>query len=118
MARLPQNIHPAASSTELPTLRSTPPITRSISSYSMPCRSDPLLSSFENTTDVANDQIRDYHYQVKATLTNILNDDRVKHNPSGSRCLQNILLENEKDMRKQRRHSLGTCAAKRLSKMY
>ncbi|CAP99234.1 hypothetical protein PCH_Pc22g19460 [Penicillium rubens Wisconsin 54-1255] len=76
MARLPQNIHPAASSTELPTLRSTP-VRRSITSYSMPCRSDPLLSSFGNTTDVANDETRDYHYQVKATLTNILNDDLV-----------------------------------------
>jgi hypothetical protein len=84
----------------------------------MPCRSDPLLSSFGNTTDVANDETRDYHYQVKATLTNILNDDRVKHDPSGSRCLQRILLENEQDMRKQRRHSLGACAAKRLSKMH
>lgn len=84
-------------------------------SYSTPRQKDPQVSSFGNATDATdatNDQIRDYHHQIKATLTNILNDDRVKHDPSGSRCVQKILLENEQDMRKQRRHSLGTCDAK------
>ncbi|OQD67976.1 hypothetical protein PENPOL_c003G07796 [Penicillium polonicum] len=112
MARPPQNKRPVATSTELRTVNSTPSITRSITSYSMPRQKDPLVSSFGNATDTANDQIRDYHHQVKATLTNILNDDRVKHDPSGSRCVQKILLENEQDMRKQRRHSLNTRSAK------
>ncbi|CAI7587629.1 unnamed protein product [Penicillium crustosum] len=77
MARPPQNKHPAATTTELPTLNSTPSITRSITSYSMPRQKDPLVSSFGNATDATNDQIREYHHQVKATLTNILNDDRI-----------------------------------------
>ncbi|CAG8890987.1 unnamed protein product [Penicillium egyptiacum] len=112
MAHSPRNTHPAATSAELPTVRSTPPITRSITSYSIP-RQEDLASSFGNATDATDDQIHDYHYQVKATLTNILNDDRVKHNPSGSRCIQRILLVNEQDMRRRRRHSLSTCAARR-----
>ncbi|EKV09424.1 hypothetical protein Pdw03_8588 [Penicillium digitatum] len=112
MARPPQNKHSAATSTELPTLHSTPSIKRS-SSCSTPRQNDPLVSSFGNATDATNDRPRDYHHQVKATLTNILNDDRVKHDPSGTRCVQKILLENEQDMRKQRRHSLSACTAKR-----
>ncbi|KAJ5214255.1 hypothetical protein N7449_001424 [Penicillium cf. viridicatum] len=86
MARPPQNKRPAATSTELPTLNPTPFITRSTTSYSIPRQKDPLVLSFGDATDATNDQIRDHH-QVKATLTNILNDDRVKHNPSGSRCV-------------------------------
>ncbi|KGO77054.1 hypothetical protein PITC_005790 [Penicillium italicum] len=107
MSRPPQNKHSAATSTTLPTLHSTPSITRSITSDSISRQKDPLVSSLGNTTDATNAQIRDYHLQVKATLTNILNDDRVKHDPSGTRCVQKILLENEQDMRKQRRHSLA-----------
>ncbi|KAJ5931657.1 hypothetical protein N7516_006146 [Penicillium verrucosum] len=115
MAHPLQNKCPAATSTDLPTLNSTPSIARLITSYSLPHQIDPLVSGFGNTTDATNNQIRDYHHQVKATLTNILNDDRVKHDPCGSRCVQKILLENEQDMRKQRRHSLNTntCSAKR-----
>ncbi|KAJ5502321.1 hypothetical protein N7463_005195 [Penicillium fimorum] len=113
MARPSQNKYPAATSTELPTLHRSPSLKRSLTSYSIPRQKDPLVSSFGNATDASNDQLRDYHHQVKATLTNILNDDRMKHNPSGSRCVQKILLENEQDMRKQRRHSLSACPAKR-----
>ncbi|KAJ5787118.1 hypothetical protein N7457_002108 [Penicillium paradoxum] len=110
MARPAQIKHPAVTSTELPTLHSPPSLSRSITSYSLPCKKDSLQSS---TGESINDQVRDYHHQVKATLTNILNDDRVKHNPDGTRCVQKILLENEQVMRKQRRHSLSTCTAKR-----
>ncbi|CAI7565732.1 unnamed protein product [Penicillium glandicola] len=92
MARPLQNKHPAATSTELPTLHSTSPITRSVTSYSMPRQKDPLVSSFGNATDATNEQIRDHHHQVKATLTNILNDDRMKHNPSGSRLQESSLF--------------------------
>ncbi|KAJ5171488.1 uncharacterized protein N7500_004271 [Penicillium coprophilum] len=113
MARPSQNTHPAATSTELPTLHWAPSIKRSITSSSIPRQKDPLVSSFGNATDDKSDKLRDYHHQIKATLTNMLNDDRMKHNPSGSRCVQKVLLENEKDMRKQRRHSLSACPAKR-----
>ncbi|KAJ5811213.1 hypothetical protein N7447_010729 [Penicillium robsamsonii] len=112
MTRPPKTMHPAATSTELPTLRLSPSLRRSLTSYSIPRRKDPLLSSFGNVTDASNDQLRDYHHRVKATLTNILNDDRIKHNPSGSRYVQKILLENEQDMRKHRRYSLSAYSAK------
>ncbi|KAJ5474479.1 hypothetical protein N7475_004045 [Penicillium sp. IBT 31633x] len=110
MDRPPRSKHPAATSAKLPTIKSAPSIARSITSYSTPCEKDPTISGFGNATE---DEILDHQHQVKATLTNILNDDRVKHNPDGTRCVQKILLENEKDMREQRRHSLSTCTAKR-----
>ena len=105
-----------AASTKLSTLHSTPTIPRSITPDSIIRQKDPQGTIFGIATDAnnaTNAQIRDYQCQVKATLTNILNDDRVKHDPSGSRYVQERLLENEQDMRKQRRHSLGTCTAKR-----
>jgi hypothetical protein len=64
-------------------------------------------------TSDTDQQLRDYHHQLKATLTDILNDDRVKHNPNGSRCVQKVLLETEQDMRKRRKASLSTFTAKR-----
>lgn len=114
MPRPPQNKHPAATSTKVPTLRLAPSIKRSTTSHSTPCQLDESIQSeSDNITTATDKQLRDYHYQVKATLTNILNDDRVKHNPDGTRCVQKILLENEHDMRKQRKESLSTLAAER-----
>jgi hypothetical protein len=74
-------------------------------------------SEADQKTSAMNKELRDYHHQVKATLTNILNDDRVKHNPNGSRCVQKILLENEQDMRKQRKESLSTLNANRTMRL-
>ncbi|KAJ5347084.1 hypothetical protein MYU51_019907 [Penicillium brevicompactum] len=112
MERPSQNIHPAATSIKLPTLRLAPSLKRS-TTYSTPCEENAIQPDSENSTAAMDTQLRDYHYQVKATLTNILNDERVKHNPNGSRCVQEILLENEHDMRRQRRESLSSCTAKR-----
>ncbi|CDM27763.1 hypothetical protein DTO013E5_8802 [Penicillium roqueforti] len=111
----PPNNNLAAS--KLSTLNPTPAITRSITPDSILREKDSQVSiifgNITDATDATNAQIRDYQCQVKATLTNILNDERVKHDPSGSRYVQERLLENEQDMRKQRRHSLETCTAKR-----
>jgi hypothetical protein len=57
---------------------------------------DPLVLSFDNATDAANDTIRDYHYQLKATLTNILNEDRMKHNPNGAAVCRRYYWETNK----------------------
>jgi hypothetical protein len=110
MDRPSQNKHPAATSTKVPTLRLAPSIKRSTTLY--PRLDESRESESDSITSATDAQLRDYHYQVKATLTNILNDDRVKHNPNGSRCVQKILLENEHDMRKQRKETLSTYAAK------
>lgn len=112
MERPSQSKHPAATSIKLPTLRLAPSVKRS-TTYSTPHENESLHYEPEKSTSATDMQLRDYHYQVKATLTNILNDDRVKHNPNGSRCVQEILLENEKTMRRKRRESLSSCNAKR-----
>lgn len=78
----------------------------------MPCTTNESVQAQSDKFASNDTQLRDYHQQVKATLTNILNDDRVKHNPNGSRCVQAILLENEHDMRRQRRESLSTRPSK------
>jgi hypothetical protein len=109
----PSQNHSAASSTKLPTLRLAPSIKRSTTSHPMSLHDQSTHSQSEIVTSATDEQLRDYHCQIKATLTNILNDDRVKHNPNGSRCVQKKLLENEQDMRKQRKESLSTYAAKR-----
>jgi hypothetical protein len=108
MAR-PPNKHSAATAIKLPTVNSNPSLTRSLTSHSLPDQKETQTADSGN----ANDQVLDCQHQIKATLTDILNDDRVKHNPDGSRCVQKILLENEHDMRKQRRHSLNHCPAER-----
>ncbi|OGE53938.1 hypothetical protein PENARI_c007G10127 [Penicillium arizonense] len=109
MAHQSRTMHPAASSNSVPTINSTRDMKRSITSYST--RDDPTGTN-PNTPSHTSVTLLSDRQQVKATLTNILNDDRVKHNPNGSRCVQNILLENEHDMRKQRKRSLGAYDAK------
>ncbi|KAJ5747626.1 uncharacterized protein N7511_009322 [Penicillium nucicola] len=109
MAQQSRIMHSAASSTRVPTIHSTPNIQRSITSHST--RDDPTGTNPGTPSHTSNTHLSDQQ-QVKATLTNILNDDRVKRNPNGSRCVQNILLENEHDMRKQRKHSLSAHDAK------
>ncbi|KAJ5320200.1 hypothetical protein PENANT_c010G06723 [Penicillium antarcticum] len=105
----PSRMHLAASSTRVPTINSTPNMKRSITSYST--RDDPTGTN-PSTPSHTSDTHLNEQQQVKATLTNILNDDRVKHNPNGSRCVQKILLENEHDMRKHRKQSLSAYDAK------
>ncbi|GKZ94067.1 hypothetical protein AnigIFM59636_007430 [Aspergillus niger] len=46
-------------------------------------------------------------HKVKAALTELLNDDGVKCNARGSRSVQNLLMDTEKALRKQRRESLS-----------
>ncbi|KAJ5542449.1 hypothetical protein N7461_008452 [Penicillium sp. DV-2018c] len=112
MAR-PEN-KPAATAIKLPTLKNTvqttPSLHRSNTSNNIPQQKEAPPANY--CTD-ADEQARACQHQIKATLTDILNDDRVRHNPDGSRNVQKILLENEHEIRKQRRHSLSHSTAKR-----
>ncbi|EAW13618.1 uncharacterized protein ACLA_043370 [Aspergillus clavatus NRRL 1] len=103
---------PAASANQIPTLPSTTSDRRS-ASYNPPVDDD------ENTPggDLSpkplaganiDMQIREYHNSIKATLTALLNDERVRQNPGGSKCVQTGLLETERDLRKEKRKSLST----------
>ena len=81
-----------SSTTQIPATTSTPSLERA-SSYSTPT----------DTPDEAHK--RESDHQVKATLTELLNDARVRSNPHGSRRVQNALMETERELRKQRRRS-------------
>ncbi|BCR90138.1 uncharacterized protein ACHE_60024S [Aspergillus chevalieri] len=89
-----RDIQPLTSSNNIPTLRSTPSLERS-SSYDSPV---------DNSPSEINNQ-REPDYQVKATLTELLNDARVKSSTNGSRRVQNALMETEQELRQQRRQS-------------
>lgn len=81
-----------SSTTDIPIANPTSSLERS-SSYSTPT----------DTPDEAHE--RESDHQVKATLTELLNDARVRSNPHGSRRVQNALMETERELRKQRRRS-------------
>jgi len=89
-----RDIQPLTSSNNIPTLRSTPSLERS-SSYDSPV---------DNSPNEINNQ-REPDYQVKATLTEFLNDARVKSSTNGSRRVQNALMETEQELRQRRRRS-------------
>ncbi|KAJ5143694.1 uncharacterized protein N7515_002481 [Penicillium bovifimosum] len=114
MAR-PQN-KPTATAIKLPTLnsnpKSNPSLTRSVTSSTLPQQKEKENQPADSGN--ADDQVLECQHQIKATLTDILNDDRVKHNPDGSRCVQKALLDNEHDMRKQRRHSLNSTTKRQM----
>lgn len=81
-----------SSTTHIPTTTSTSSLERA-SSYSTPT----------DTPGEAHE--RESEHQVKATLTELLNDARVRSNPHGSRRVQNALMDTERELRKQRRRS-------------
>lgn len=83
----------SASSTEIPTINFTQTLERS--------------SSHPDPADDAPEQYdrRESDYQVKATLTDVLNDGRVKSSPHSSRRVQNVLMDTERELRKHRRQS-------------
>ncbi|GLB06081.1 hypothetical protein AtubIFM57258_001377 [Aspergillus tubingensis] len=55
-------------------------------------------------------------HKVKAALTELLNDDGVRSNARGSRSVQNLLMDTEKALRKQRRESLSGRASISVAK--
>ncbi|PYI12542.1 hypothetical protein BO78DRAFT_392383 [Aspergillus sclerotiicarbonarius CBS 121057] len=99
---------PAASTTKVPTLHTTQPIKRSISYH--PSQDDEHIASSKASEARCSD------HMVKAALTELLNDDGVKANARGSRSVQNLLMDTENALRKQRRESLSGRASISVSK--
>ncbi|KAF7131231.1 hypothetical protein CNMCM5793_004281 [Aspergillus hiratsukae] len=108
MVPLHPSPQPAASANQLPTIHSAIADKRS-ASYTSPANdhesSTPKYISPGSNIDV---QIREYHNSIKATLTALLNDQRVRKNPDGSKCVQSFLLEAERNLRKEKRKSIGS----------
>ncbi|KAL5684655.1 hypothetical protein EMGR_005540 [Emarellia grisea] len=108
MVPLHPSPQPAASANQLPTLHSATADRRS-ASYTSPANdhesSPAKYVSPRSNIDI---QIREYHNSIKATLTALLNDQRVRKNPDGSKCVQSFLLEAERNLRKEKRKSIGS----------
>ncbi|PYH44423.1 uncharacterized protein BP01DRAFT_298610 [Aspergillus saccharolyticus JOP 1030-1] len=88
---------PAASANKVPTLHTLHNVKRSVS-YSPAQDGGHTASRTESN--------RGCDHMVKSALTELLNDDGVKSNARGSRSVQNMLMENERKRKSQRRQSL------------
>ncbi|KAE8312454.1 hypothetical protein BDV41DRAFT_577644 [Aspergillus transmontanensis] len=87
---------PAASTNRVPTIRSNPVIKRSVSSATAGIHKQIGLESTDQAQE-PNKQALNYSLQMKNALTELLNHVRAKGSDQGSRCLQNILMENERE---------------------
>ncbi|RHZ54867.1 uncharacterized protein CDV56_107714 [Aspergillus thermomutatus] len=108
MVPVPPSPQPAASANQLPTIHSAIADKRP-ASYTSPADDHESAAAKHvspgSNTDI---QIREYHNSIKATLTALLNDERVRKDPGGSKCVQSFLLEAERNLRKEKRKSIGT----------
>ncbi|KAF7590994.1 hypothetical protein BBP40_002188 [Aspergillus hancockii] len=111
MERPRKNPQPAASTNLLPTIHSTPTIRRSVTSTTGVGHDEPVSRLSHHAKEPSQEAIN-YSLQMKTALTELLNDGRVKGSTHGSRCLQNILMQTEREMRNERRKSLNTQEAK------
>ncbi|KAL2787912.1 hypothetical protein BJX66DRAFT_340767 [Aspergillus keveii] len=97
---------PAASANKVPTIQSLKATKRSISYNATPEERAVSPTDEKRTVDQAGcDQM------LKASLTGLLNSGEVKTDARG-RKVQNLLMETQKDLRRQRRQSLGEHRAK------
>ncbi|GAQ41598.1 hypothetical protein ABZX51_004664 [Aspergillus tubingensis] len=112
--------HPIASANKVPTIHTIHPMKRS-TSYSPAAQESGddeykhhhhhiKKDSASSTVACGND------HKVKAALTELLNDDGVRSNARGSRSVQNLLMDTEKALRKQRRESLSGRASISVAK--
>ncbi|KAE8148747.1 hypothetical protein BDV25DRAFT_12394 [Aspergillus avenaceus] len=97
---------PAASVNTLPRAHTTPHIKRSSSSRT-PTTADPPDAEAAHKPHELNQETLQYNRQMKTAVTELLNDARVTRGSQGSRCLQNILMEAERDLKANRRESLN-----------
>ncbi|PKX90182.1 uncharacterized protein P174DRAFT_496652 [Aspergillus novofumigatus IBT 16806] len=110
MVPLHPSPQPAASANQLPTLHSAIADRRSASYTSQANDHDHDSSPAKYVSPGSNIdiQIREYHNSIKATLTALLNDQRVRKNPDRSKCIQSYLLEAERNLRREKRKSIGS----------
>ncbi|PYH87216.1 uncharacterized protein BO66DRAFT_394846 [Aspergillus aculeatinus CBS 121060] len=99
MANATLKREPAASANKVPTLHTIHNVKRSVS-YS------PAQNGEHAAAARAAESTRGCDHMVKSALTELLNDDGVKSNARGSRSVQNMLMQNEKKRKSQRRQSL------------
>ncbi|KAE8381862.1 hypothetical protein BDV26DRAFT_254767 [Aspergillus bertholletiae] len=111
MDRPRASAQPAASTSRVPTVRSSPVIKRSISAATAGTHSQTGSVPIDHIQE-PNKQALSHNLQIKNALTELLSDVRTKGSDQGSRCLQNILMENEREMRENRRKSLSGRDAK------
>lgn len=112
--------HPIASADKVPTIHTIHPMKRS-TSYSPTAQQSGddeykhhqhhiKKDSASSTVACGND------HKVKAALTELLNDDGVRSNARGSRSVQNLLMDTERALRKQRKESLSGRASISVAK--
>ncbi|KAL4862614.1 hypothetical protein BDV12DRAFT_178590 [Aspergillus spectabilis] len=101
-----QNPHSALSANKVPTIQSlgTNNIKRSASYNVAAARPDSPDEKMQSPTGEKVDQTR-CDNMLKASLTGLLNAGEVKYDARG-RKVQNLLMETQHDLRKQRRESL------------
>ncbi|OOO05094.1 hypothetical protein OAory_01114310 [Aspergillus oryzae] len=92
-----KSAQPAASTNRVPTVRSNPVIKRSVSSATAGIHNQTGSGPTDQPQE-PNKQALHYSLQMKNALTELLNDVRAKGSDQGSRCLQNILMENEREL--------------------
>ncbi|KAL2847515.1 hypothetical protein BJY01DRAFT_164832 [Aspergillus pseudoustus] len=109
----PQQKHSAASASKVPTIQSLKETRRTISYNATPEERDSGTSSPTSATssrrgsgDKGKIDQAGCDQMLKASLTGILNSGEVKSDSRG-RKVQELLMETQKDLRKQRRASLG-----------
>jgi hypothetical protein len=101
---------PAASTTQVPTMSTVHSVKRCLS-YSDKLSVEEQAANPEALTaavksDKKEEDRRSSENMIKAALTELLNDQDIKNNPEGNKCVQNLLMKTEKERRKQRRKSV------------
>ncbi|KAI2864782.1 hypothetical protein CBS63078_5529 [Aspergillus niger] len=115
MSHSHNNYHPVASADKVPTIHTIQPMKRS-TSYSPTQESDEEYKQHVKKDSASSTVACGNDHKVKAALTELLNDDGVKCNARGSRSVQNLLMDTEKALRKQRRESLSGRASISVAK--
>lgn len=97
---------PIPSAQDIPTLHTTAhSIKRNASYTSLATLSSEKLGSQRSFCEPI-DEIRHYDQELKAGLTELLNEGRDKSNMQGRRFVQNKLMEIEHELRRQHKESL------------
>ncbi|GAD97552.1 hypothetical protein ANI_1_1804074 [Paecilomyces variotii No. 5] len=102
-----RDMHPVPSAQGIPTLRSNAPATKRTASYTTPTtKSSPETTASQNPHCEKIDEVRHYDQELKAGLTQLLNEGKDKSSMQGRRFVQNKLMETERELRKQHKESL------------
>lgn len=101
-----RDIQPAPSAQGIPTIRSTGQVTKRTASYTTPAKSSSETTISQNSHCQKIDEVRHYDQELKAGLTQLLNEGKDKSSMQGRRFVQNKLMETERELRKQHKESL------------